>query len=39
MSVAVVKNALITTATVLVVIAVLNQIPPARPIVQKALNG
>jgi len=39
MSLATVKNAAITTATVLAVIYVLNQISATKPFVQKALTG
>lgn len=38
MSVAAIKNAAITTATVLAVIYVLNQVSATKPIVQKALG-
>ncbi len=39
MSVAMLKNALITAATTLAVIYVLNQVGMTRSVVQKALNG
>jgi hypothetical protein len=39
MSFATVKNALITTATVLAALYVLNNISATKPIVQKALTG
>lgn len=39
MSVSFIKNAAMTTVTVLAVIYVLNQIAPTRPFVQKALLG
>ena len=39
MSLAMLKNAAITTATVLVMIYVLNQVGPTKNLVQKALQG
>lgn len=39
MNMSTVKNAAITTATVLAVIYVLNQISATKPLVQKALSG